>query len=574
MKKALAIIIPLVVIIAGGLVYWFVLRNKLADQIVIPYIAHQKPRIDPHVPSHVPVADKLDEAVFDGLFNISANPSGIVYEDGLGELIDRDENNVVTIRINPRASWHESYAVAMEKDKISITPAQSAAFAARDLQFTLRRIQTLGSLSPDYVLVNQALEDFDFSGPDENQYIRFQFRDDRIWTEDDIKEVLSFKILPASAEINAAQYTNGTGPYLYAGQHEDRIHFFRNPDGAARMTRLTLRPFIDNSTYTTELKNGNINVLLGAPFGSVSPLLSDTSDFFTKSNISTTCFALLFNVRRLDREQRRELRKVFDNVSIVEQFFKINTEQQRHIVDYKGGVDNYEEYLNYSIFPATSYYVQEDVVTPLKPVGQPDMALLPDTVRIQTCLNFGFREELAELVEIFNMLYPTTVAAEAVPNDQIAQGAYDAVLVPITGYRSNFLFDMYDIFLREPDFSTHRISLQTIVDNNGEMTADPRSFQARKNFFGIDLTEPSAEQDDFARLLDYIYNFMSTRHIGDKHAYAQFIDQLDQDLALGRWLFSLPSLNYFSTQFDEQSINLYGVASQLSTIEQWREQQK
>jgi hypothetical protein len=172
------------------------------------------------------------------------------------------------------------------------------------------------------------------------------------------------------------------------------------------------------------------------------------------------------------------------------------------------------------------------------------------------------------------MLYPTTVAAEAVPNDQIAQGAYDAVLVPITGYRSNFLFDMYDIFLREPDFSTHRISLQTIVDNNGEMTADPRSFQARRNFFGIDLTEPSAEQDDFAKLLDYIYNFMSTRHIGDKHAYAQFIDQLDQDLALGRWLFSLPSLNYFSTQFDEQSINLYGVASQLSTIEQWREQQK
>jgi len=27
------------------------------------------------------------------------------------------------------------------------------------------------------------------------------------------------------------------------------------------------------------------------------------------------------------------------------------------------------------------------------------------------------------------------------------------------------------------------------------------------------------------------------------------IDQLDQKLALGSWLFSLPSLAYFSTQF-------------------------
>ena len=45
-------------------------------------------------------------------------------------------------------------------------------------------------------------------------------------------------------------------------------------------------------------------------------------------------------------------------------------------------------------------------------------------------------------------------------------------------------------------------------------------------------------------------------------------------MALGTWLFSLPSLAYFSTQFDEKSIDLYGTASQLSTIEKWREKKE
>jgi hypothetical protein len=45
-------------------------------------------------------------------------------------------------------------------------------------------------------------------------------------------------------------------------------------------------------------------------------------------------------------------------------------------------------------------------------------------------------------------------------------------------------------------------------------------------------------------------------------------------MALGSWLFSLPSLAYFSTQFDEKSIDLYGVASQLSTIEKWQEKKE
>jgi len=74
--------------------------------------------------------------------------------------------------------------------------------------------------------------------------------------------------------------------------------------------------------------------------------------------------------------------------------------------------------------------------------------------------------------------------------------------------------------------------------------------------------------------LQYIYTFMSTREIGDKQAYARMIDEMDQELALGKWLFSLPSLAYFSTQFDPNSIQLYGVASQLSTIEKWQEKKK
>jgi hypothetical protein len=42
-------------------------------------------------------------------------------------------------------------------------------------------------------------------------------------------------------------------------------------------------------------------------------------------------------------------------------------------------------------------------------------------------------------------------------------------------------------------------------------------------------------------------------------------------MCLGVWLFSVPSLAYFSTQLDSASVQLYGVASQLSTVKKWKE---
>lgn len=573
MKKVLIPVIAILLLAGGGAVYWFVFRKNLDQQIVIPYIAHQKPRVDPHIPASVPLADKLDEVMFDGLFNVSANPSGVVYEDGLGEFMGIDEDNIVRIRLKPNRNWHSSYATTMEKDEVLVAPKAKVDFTAKDLRFTLRRIQKLGSLSPDYILVSQAVETFDFAGPDQNNEIQFQFRDDRIWTEGDIKEVLSFKVLPANSEVNASMYRDGTGPYILAGEYEDNIHFQKNPDSEASLQKLILRPFIDNSTYTTELKNRNINALLGTPFGSVSPLLSDSSDYFHKSSIATTFFALFYNTERLAPQQRQELRKLVDNVKVVERFFKIGTEQQRHLVDYKGNTDNYDDYLNYSVFPSTSYYVEENVVLPRKAQGTPELGVLPDTVRVATCLNYGNREELAELVEILNdpYLFGGKIKATAVRNEEIMRGNYDAVLVAVGGYRSNFLFDLYDIFLRHPDFSMHKTALETRMGSGGEPTADERSFQANRNFFRLDASRQSEDLENTKRLLEYVYGFMSTRHLGDKQAYAQMLDELDQEMALGSWLFSLPSLAYFRTQFDESSIDLYGVASQLSTIEKWRE---
>lgn len=577
MKKWLIPLIIVVVLGGAGTAYYFLFYKNLRGQIVVPYIAHQKPRIDPHLPGYVPIADKLDEVIFDGLFNVSANPSGIVYEDGLGELIGIDENNVVTVRLKPGKEWHTTYGVAMDGEKVSLSTRDAVRFAAKDLKFTLRRIQTLGSLSPDFILVGQAVEGFDFEGPDQNDEIRFQFREDRMWTEADIKEVLSFKILPSTSELNAANYTVGTGPYMLAGEHEEAIYFHRNPSGNAAVPSFVLKPYIDNSTYTTELKNRNINTLLSTPFGAVSPLLADTAKFFHKSNIATTFFALFHNVERLSAAQRAELRSLVDNIEVVAWFFKSGTQQQRDIVDYKGNENNYHDYINYSIFPSTSYYVEEQVVVPIKEHPPVDASVLPDTIRIQTCLNYGYREELSELVEILNS--PTVgggrIVATAVSNQELAKGNYDAVLVPVSGYRSNFLFDLYDIFLREPDFSSHRINLVTATNREGEEVAAEESFSASKNFFRLDPTTCAEEdRENVLQLLEYIHGFMSTREVGDKQAYAQFIDELDQEMALGTWLFSLPSLAYFRTQFDEESIDLYGVASQLSTVEKWRESPK
>jgi hypothetical protein len=345
------------------------------------------------------------------------------------------------------------------------------------------------------------------------------------------------------------------------------------PHSGASIPRIVLEPFIDNSTYTTELRNSAINSLLETPYGSLSPILEDPEEYFTKSNISNTMFAVLFNTERLSREQRWELRRLLNGRAIAERFFKVGTPQQRHIVDYKGNRDNYADYVNTSVFPSSSYYVEEEIVEPQRDTTPPNMAVLPDTIRLRASVNFGFREELSDLLTILND--PTVtggrIRALAVGNDEIRAGNYDGLLLPITGYRSNFLFDLYDIFLREPDLETYRISLVVREGSAGSPVADPSSFQAARNFFRLDSERASADRADILVFLQYLHGFMSTREVGDRQEYARRIDMLEHDLALGSWLFSLPSLAYFSTQFDSTSIDLYGVASQLSTIEKWRE---
>jgi hypothetical protein len=569
-------IIAAILIIAAGAGCLIFFGKTQQGKIVIPYIAHQKPRVDPHLPSAVPIADKLDEVIFDGLFNVSANASGITYEDGLGELIGVDENGVVTIRLKPKKKWHDSYTATLKKEKVTLTPAQEIDFTARDLAFTLRRIQRLGSLSPDYILVAQAIADLSFQGPDADGTIRFQFKGDRDWKEGDIKEILSFKILPASASPNAASYSDGTGPYKLAGEFEDNILFEKNPDGRANIPKIVLRPFVDNSTYMTELRNKNINVLLSTPFGAISPILEDSVRYFCRSSISTTFFGMFFNTQRLSLEQRIALRQLVNNSDIMNRFFKRGTAQQRHIVDYRGGKDNYDEYLNNSVFPSTSYYIEEKIVSPQTTDSAVDLSVLPDTVHIATCLNYENREELADLIEILNdpTLCNGRIKVSAVDNADIRNGNYDAVLFPVTGYRSNFLFDLYSIFLRQPDFATYRINLQTHTDATGRVVADDACFSADRNFFRLNLTDEAADAVAIRKFLESINGFMSSSEIGDKQAYAQYVDSQEHELALGAWLFSLPSLAYLSRQFDESTVDMYGAASQLSTVEKWQEKKK
>jgi hypothetical protein len=573
MKKKILIGIGVAVVL--GVAAYFIFRKDLSDQIIIPYLGHQKPFVDPQLPMHDPLSDKLDEVLFDGLFNIAATPSGVTYENGLGELVGIDGNFVVTIRLRPNAKWHNSYKVAVDDEDISVSEGTAANFTAQDLAFTLQRIQQLGSLSPDYILVYQALEQMTFDGPDDNGEIRFQFRKDRIWTDNDVKEVLSFKIVPAGSPMVAQNFRIGSGPYLATLPQNDVSDFYKSPAGSAVLTHLKLKPFVDNSTYATEMSNSNINVLMGTPYGSLSPVLADPEEFFAKSNIPTTFFAVLFNTEKLNRQQRHELKKLLSAKPILERFFKIGTEQQRHIIDYRGSRDQYDDLVNYSVFPSTSYYVEEKIVEPSRSVEQADLSVLPDTVRIKTCIQFGHREELSELTDILNnpVLTKGRVRATAVGNDDIKSGNYDAVLVAVNGYRSTFLFDLYDIFLRQPDFEVYRINVQTAADTTGTRKLLPSSMTAPQNFFRLDAAT-GEEASDAARLLEYIYGFMATKEIGDKQAYARFIDELDSEMALGAWLFSLPSLTYFSTQFDPASIDLYGVASQLSTIEKWKEKVK
>jgi hypothetical protein len=572
-RKLIYILAAVGVVIVGVALYFILRRPDLTGNIVLPFIAHQKPAVDPHLPGPTPLSDKLDEVQFDGLFNLSANPSGIVYEDGLGQLIGVDQDNVVSVKLKTDKKWHDSYQVTAKDDAFTIARSRDHYFTAADMQYTIRRIMMLGSLSPDYILLIQAMEAPGFEGPNEQGEIRFRFRSDRIWKEADIKETLSFKIIPDGSPLNALNYTVGTAPYLALPPKEGVSNYYRTPDGGATIPNINLASFIDNSTYTTEMRNGAINVLLETPYGAVSPILADSQKYFTKSNVSTTMFAVLFNTQRLSREQRIEARKLFDAKTIEDRFFKFGSPQQRHIKDYKGNVNNYADYLNRSVFPNSSYYIEEKIVEPVVDAAPLNFALLPDTLRVKVCTNFGFREEYSDLINILNDPTVTRgkVKATAVGNEDIQRGDYDAVLVAFTGYRSNFLLDLYDIFLRFPDFQTYRIALETAADNSGVHTVKPESFRKGANFFQLDALADTPDKADVRQFLDYVYGFMSTRNIGDKQEYARRIDQLEHSLSLGSWLFSLPSLAYFSTQFDSSSIDLYGVASQLSTIKRWRE---
>jgi hypothetical protein len=573
-KRTAIIIVALVVLVAAALYYFFV-RPDLSGEIVIPYIAHQKPAIDPHLPSSNALSDKLDEVQFDGLFNLSANPSGVVYENGLGELLGVDKENVVSIRLQTNKKWHDSFPVVVQDDKMTVNKGPGHFFSAKDLNFTLKRIQSLGSLSPDYILVSQAVDNFAFEGPDTQNVVRFKFRGDRIWKEADIKEVLSFKMLPATAEMNELNYRIGTGAYLSLPPKEGVSNYFRTPGGLAKIPNINLAPFIDNSTYPTEMKNGSINVMLETPFGSLSPILEKRERFFTKSNISTAFFALLFNVERLNREQRRELRKLISAREVVDRFFRVNTPQQRNIIDYKGNRNNFTDYINHSIFPSTSYYIEEKIIEPPPEEGSANVSVLPDTVRIQACLNYGFREEYGELITILNTpgLFENRLRVTAVTNEELKKGNYDAVLIAFSGYRSNFLFDLYDIFLRDPDLETYKVNLMTTQDPRGLVSVSPISLQPEKNFFRLDAERNPVERNDILELLQNTYGFMSTRQVGDKQEFARRVDVTERRMCLGKWLFSLPSLAYFNTQFDSTSIDLYGVASQLSTIKKWKEQE-
>ena len=107
--KRILYIIPVLILIP---VLIFVLwPEDLSDNITFPYISHQKPLMDPHLPSPDNLSDKLDELMFDGLFNLVATPSGIAYEAGLGAYVGMDTDNVVTIKLNPTRKWHNSYNV-------------------------------------------------------------------------------------------------------------------------------------------------------------------------------------------------------------------------------------------------------------------------------------------------------------------------------------------------------------------------------------------------------------------------------------------------------------------------------
>jgi hypothetical protein len=388
--------------------------------------------------------------------------------------------------------------------------------------------------------------------------------------------VLSFKIIPSNPSQDERELTIGTGHYMLVPAKDRMIRFYKTPASQAVISKIHLVPFVDNSTYPTELRRGKINTLLDSPFGSTSLILDEPEKFFFKSNVSTTFFAAFFNTERLNREQRKAIRTLFNQSTIMNRFFKTGSKQQRNIVDYKGQSNQFRDLLNYSVFPGSSYYVEEKIVPVDKAEPIVNWNLIPDTVRVRVCVDYGFREELLDLTDILKdeTLFRKKLQVLAVSNDDIKAGKYDVLFIAVPGYRSTFLFDLYQIFLREPDLSNTKINLITEMDQSGKQRISSRSLTSTKNYFRMDIETNRAEGNDFRKFLESIYGFMATREIGDKQAYAQMIHDQERELALGAWLFSMPSLSYFSTQFEEPSIQLYGIASQLSTIEKWKERKE
>ena len=68
--------------------------------------------------------------------------SGVVYEDGLGELIGIDKNDVVTVRLKANKLWHDSYTVTVDERQVGINKSREPFLFGRRFDFTLKRIQS------------------------------------------------------------------------------------------------------------------------------------------------------------------------------------------------------------------------------------------------------------------------------------------------------------------------------------------------------------------------------------------------------------------------------------------------
>lgn len=562
-QKRTLIIAGVAVIVIAALIFIFT-RKDLTGSIVIPYVSHQVPVIDPHLPRHDPLSDQLEDVFFDGLFNAKASPSGVIYEDGLAELVSL-EGRKVTFRLKENVKWHSSYKRWVKDDEVMTENLQVRTFSAADLAFTINRIRRLGTLSPDFILIQQGLVSFNFT-EGENNEISYTLSSDRsVWREDDVKEIFSFKILPKESSLQASEFTEGSGPFMVVPSSESTKPLVKHPDKHSELASVGLFPAVDNSTFVSELLSGNTNLLLNTPFGAESPILEKNGDFFAKSKLSSTFFAVLFNTKRVSKERRQKFRKLINAAEIQANMYKVNTPQQRHIKDYLGQRDNYSDYVNFSVFPKTSTYVKGKIVTDYP--SNADISAMTDSINIRVSLNHGFREELTELSSVINTMYKGNISVTAVDKETILAGDYDAILLPISGYRSNYLFDLYSIFMRMPDVETYQVNASTKSNAKGERVLDTDNVREGSNFFRIDASA-SGEMEEFYQL---VYEFMASKFLYDKIAFAEMIHAKEEELALGAWLFSLPSTSYFSKQFDSSSIVMYGHASSFSTIAKWKE---